>query len=703
MRFLIKYKVLLIGFVGIFGLLISIIYNYQVSENNKASLANISGLHIPLIDNINNTILQLKEIKSLQEVAVSTGEVDYLDKAINLKPIFIDKLSNISKIDITYSLQVEKYLKIFTEYMRLSADITGKFLKGNYQDGSPKNIEKMNDLYKQLLTDLNMARSELNERFVVVLQSADEATNNSLIINLIIAIISSFIIFLIALFISNSITSTIEDVNKKMYLLAERDIDFDMSIKSKSNDEMGDLVIAFNAFVENMRAVFTRIQEEKWLKTGIAELNLRMRGERDLVDFGNRLLAFFSEYASMRTGCFYVFRSNPESQDTSYILKSSYACSEKIASRSNIAIGEGIIGQAILNKKIVILEDVADDSLSLETGMMQSLPSVIVILPLIFEDKVIGLIELSFLGDLHQKQRAFVKSTSEPIAQSLHTVTSRIKTESLLEQTQIQSDILKKQQKQLVESEKMSSLGGLVAGVAHEINTPVGIGVTTASSMESKAKKFSELYKTGKVSRADFEKFIENMVSSSSLLLSNLHRAAELIQSFKQVAVDQSSEQPRQFSLKEYIDEVLASLAPKIKKTQHQVNVTCQQDFTINSIPGALSQITTNLIMNSLQHGFENIEKGLITIDIKKEKSNAHLIYQDNGCGMSEENLKKIFEPFFTTKRGQGGSGLGMHIVYNLASQTLNGSINCTSTMDKGTTFDLIFPCNLKEKGNPNG
>ncbi len=308
MRFLIKYKVLLIGFVGIFGLLISIIYNYQVSENNKASLANISGLHIPLIDNINNTILQLKEIKSLQEVAVSTGEVDYLDKAINLKPIFIDKLSNISKIDITYSLQVEKYLKIFTEYMRLSADITGKFLKGNYQDGSPKNIEKMNDLYKQLLTDLNMARSELNERFVVVLQSADEATNNSLIINLIIAIISSFIIFLIALFISNSITSTIEDVNKKMYLLAERDIDFDMSIKSKSNDEMGDLVIAFNAFVENMRAVFTRIQEEKWLKTGIAELNLRMRGERDLVDFGNRLLAFFSEYASMRTGCFYVFR-----------------------------------------------------------------------------------------------------------------------------------------------------------------------------------------------------------------------------------------------------------------------------------------------------------------------------------------------------------------------------------------------------------
>ena len=253
-------------------------------------------------------------------------------------------------------------------------------------------------------------------------------------------------------------------------------------------------------------------------------------------------------------------------------------------------------------------------------------------------------------------------------------------------------------QDKLVESEKMAALGGLVAGVAHEINTPVGIGVTAASHLEDKTKQFEKTYHTEKLSRKAFENYINTVKDSSKLILTNMNRAADLIQSFKQVAVDQTSSERRTFEMKEYMHEVLLSLHPKFKKTNFKIELDCPGELTVNSFPGALSQIMTNLLMNSLQHGFEGLTEGTININIRKEDENIILTYSDDGNGVDKDCLKKIFDPFFTTRRGQGGSGLGMHIVYNLVAQTMGGTISCSSELGEGIEFILEFPCNPEVK-----
>jgi len=256
-------------------------------------------------------------------------------------------------------------------------------------------------------------------------------------------------------------------------------------------------------------------------------------------------------------------------------------------------------------------------------------------------------------------------------------------------------------QKKLVEAEKMAALGGLVAGVAHEINTPVGIGVTAASHLEVTVREFCELYDEGRASKRNFDRILDLCRESSAIILSNMKRAASLIQSFKQVAVDQSSHEIRRFYIGRYVDEVLMSLKAELRNSPCTVKTLCPVDFQVTTYPGALSQVLTNLIMNSIIHGFEEQMSGAIVIDVKKSGSNVLIIYSDTGKGIHKENLKRIFDPFFTTRRGSGGSGLGLNIVYNLVTQTLGGQISCTSTVGEGTWFELEFPAEVVEKKGP--
>ncbi len=251
---------------------------------------------------------------------------------------------------------------------------------------------------------------------------------------------------------------------------------------------------------------------------------------------------------------------------------------------------------------------------------------------------------------------------------------------------------LKLAQDQLVQAEKMAALGDLVAGVAHEINTPIGVGITAASFLEEEVKKYSEMYAAEDLKRSDFERYMDTASEASSIIHTNLRRAADLITSFKQVAVDQSSDERRKFNLKKIIDEVLLSLGPKYKRTRHTISVDCPEDLELTSYPGAFSQIITNFVMNSLNHGFDDIEKGKINLEMSSSEGKLLFNYKDNGKGMNAEDLKKIFDPFFTSKRGQGGSGLGMHIVYNLATQSLNGQIECSSSPGNGIGFLITIP-----------
>jgi signal transduction histidine kinase len=249
-------------------------------------------------------------------------------------------------------------------------------------------------------------------------------------------------------------------------------------------------------------------------------------------------------------------------------------------------------------------------------------------------------------------------------------------------------------QNQLIQSEKMGALGGLVAGVSHEINTPVGVSVTASSYLQEKTKEFINLFTNNAMKKSDLEKYLNLANESTEVILSNLRRASELIKSFKQVAVDQSDEQKRNFKLKEYANQVLLSLKPKLKKTKISIGINCDEELQINSFPGAFSQIITNLVMNSLIHAFDENQEGTIIFDIEKQNNNILFTYSDNGKGINEDIISKIFDPFFTTKRGKGGTGLGLNIVYNIVTQTLGGSIECQSKENLGTIFKIIFPVN---------
>lgn len=253
-------------------------------------------------------------------------------------------------------------------------------------------------------------------------------------------------------------------------------------------------------------------------------------------------------------------------------------------------------------------------------------------------------------------------------------------------------DDLRRAQDQLIESEKMASLGGLVAGVAHEINTPVGIGVTAASHLNDQVHDLVRSFSDGNLRRSDLQRFVETAMSSTEIVLSNLQRASELIRSFKQVAVDQSNEDRRCFLLKTYLEEIVQSLAPQLKKKSHTLTVRCDDGIVFDGFPGTLAQIITNLVINAIIHGFDERAQGEITIDVSEEPDRLRLVVSDNGAGMSKEVRARIFDPFFTTKRNAGGTGLGMHIVFNLVSQKLGGNIDCKSAPNEGTQFTITLP-----------
>lgn len=260
-------------------------------------------------------------------------------------------------------------------------------------------------------------------------------------------------------------------------------------------------------------------------------------------------------------------------------------------------------------------------------------------------------------------------------------------------------DIVQQTQKQLVESEKMVALGSLVAGVSHEINTPIGIGVTAITYMDEKSRAFQEIYREGKMKRSDLEDYLRLVQETTGMIQTNLVRASELIRSFKQVAVDRSARATRRIELKGYIQEVLVSLQPNLKKTKHRVAVEGPEDIELDTDPGAISQLFTNLIQNSLVHAFGPEDEGLMEIRLERRADRVTMRYSDNGKGMPPEVVARIFDPFFTTNRGGGGTGLGMHIVYNLVGQSLGGTIACESRPGQGTTFTIEIP--LIEEDRP--
>lgn len=249
-------------------------------------------------------------------------------------------------------------------------------------------------------------------------------------------------------------------------------------------------------------------------------------------------------------------------------------------------------------------------------------------------------------------------------------------------------------QRNLIDAERLAALGGLVAGVAHEVNNPIGISLTVASSFARRAEMFERELKTSVgLRRSQLDEFVSSSRDASRQLVANLERAGELIQSFKQVAVDRSHAERRQFFLGEATDQIIASLRPVMKRGPISLSVDVPEGLLIDGYPGAYGQILTNLFLNAVNHAFANGRAGTISISARpRGQDDIEINFADDGAGMTPEVQRQAFDPFFTTRRNEGGTGLGLHIVYNLVTQQLGGRMMLESRPGQGTTFRIIMP-----------
>jgi PAS domain S-box-containing protein len=252
---------------------------------------------------------------------------------------------------------------------------------------------------------------------------------------------------------------------------------------------------------------------------------------------------------------------------------------------------------------------------------------------------------------------------------------------------------LRETQKSLIEAEKLAALGLLVAGVAHEINNPLGTSLTVASALQQKTAAFAAMVVQGNLKRSTLNDFLEISREASAQLVANLNDAAELIQSFKQVATDRSYAEPRVFDLGDLTEQVLMNLRPGLGKENLILNVECRRNLTMNSHPGPYGQVLTNLFLNSVAHAFPDGRQGTVDVQVHASGNDrVEILFSDDGCGMSSDIRRKAFDPFFTTRRDQGGTGLGLHIVHSIVTNCLGGRLNLDSAPGKGTKIQLILP-----------
>jgi len=250
---------------------------------------------------------------------------------------------------------------------------------------------------------------------------------------------------------------------------------------------------------------------------------------------------------------------------------------------------------------------------------------------------------------------------------------------------------IKRMQRFLVESEKMAALGSLVAGVAHEVNTPLGVGITASSHLVDIINEMMLKISDDTLNKIELQEYLEDVGKASAIIEKNLIRAGKLTQSFKQLSVDQTSDPIRKFNIGEYLDEILISLSPSLKKKKIKIATTFDDDIMLMGSPGAFAQIITNLVINAINHAYPENRTGTIKIGVSLENETIKIIFSDDGVGMDRQTLAKIYEPFFTTSRSHGGTGLGLSIVYTIVNQQFGGSINCESEPQKGTTFTITL------------
>lgn len=248
-------------------------------------------------------------------------------------------------------------------------------------------------------------------------------------------------------------------------------------------------------------------------------------------------------------------------------------------------------------------------------------------------------------------------------------------------------------QEQLIRAEKMAALGSLVAGVAHELNTPIGIGLTVASTLLDQTRALLTDVSAGGLRKSTLEQYLGSAERGTELLLTALSNAGELVSNFKQVAVDQSSSKRRKFALRQVLEEILSTLSPIINATPFVLELALEEELALDSFPGPMGQVINNLVSNAMVHGLEGRPRGTMRLSARGlDAEHLEIRFEDDGVGIPEKNLTRVFDPFFTTRLGKGGSGLGLNIVYNIVTGVLGGSIHVDSLPGAGTRVTIKMP-----------
>ncbi|RED48507.1 PAS-domain containing protein [Aestuariispira insulae] len=259
---------------------------------------------------------------------------------------------------------------------------------------------------------------------------------------------------------------------------------------------------------------------------------------------------------------------------------------------------------------------------------------------------------------------------------------------------------LRETQETLIQAEKIAALGHLVAGIAHEINTPVGVGLTVVTHMTDRLDGLKGSLESGQIKKSDLTAFCEKADEAFELIRGNLERAADLISSFKKIAVDQTSEERREFNVAEYTRNVFHSLLPQFKESNIKIELVCDEAIEMDSFPGAFAQVVSNLMINSLEHAYKPGESGTIRLLIEEKDGMVRVEHCDDGCGIAEENVARVFDPFFRKSMGGAGTGLGLSVVYNIVQAKLCGDITCQSREGEGAVFIVELPKIVPDRGN---
>lgn len=309
----------------------------------------------------------------------------------------------------------------------------------------------------------------------------------------------------------------------------------------------------------------------------------------------------------------------------------------------------------------------------------------------------LGLLSLSYAtADQYEQTNfiAFADKLSNALAISIDTRNLHLEQQRLLHlQVEQRTRDLEQAMRQVVESERMASLGSIVAGVAHELSTPIGVAVGVATTLQGQARNLANEVANGNIRRSEFAQFLDDELQYNDIMVRNLERASELIQSLKFVSVDQVSNKRREFDLEKVITENILIVNQLFKKSRFILLTELVSDVTLDSYPGPLGQVITNFVSNAITHAFDGRSQGTMILSTRVlDDDHVELNFSDDGVGIAEQDLKHVFEPFFTTKHGKGGSGLGLSIVYNLVTRVLGGKISVDSSLDKGTKFTVILP-----------